>query len=99
MTASQTWKRLEKKAADILGGKRAGVTGQENPDVYHPQFEIECKYRASLAFVPWFKQAEKHSKKSGKTPLLICKLKGKMGEYVILKLEDFKTLIDDNSTN
>lgn len=98
MTSSQIWKNLEKKAAESLGGKRAGVTGQENPDVYHPQFEIECKYRASLAFVAWFQQVEKFSKKSGKIPLLVCKQKQARGEYVILKMEDFKRLIDGTNT-
>lgn len=95
MTSSETWKNLERKAALSLGGTRAGVTGQSNPDVFHPLFEIECKYRASLAFIAWFKQAEKHSKKSGKIPLLICKQKQTQGEYVVLKMEDFKRLINE----
>ena len=94
LTHSETWKNLERKAAAVLGGIRAGVTGVENPDVYHDRFEIECKYRAKLAFVPWFEQAAKHSKKSGKIPLLICKQKGKQGEYAVIKLTDLAALID-----
>ena len=73
---------------------RAGVTGVENPDVYHDDFEIECKYRAKLAFVPWFEQAAKHSKKSGKIPLLICKQKGKQGEYAVMRLSDLEKLLN-----
>lgn len=95
MTHSETWKNLERKAAAALGGTRAGSTGQSNPDVYHEQFEIECKYRAKLAFVPWFEQAAKHSKKSGKIPLLICKQKGKQGEYAVIKLADLAALLGD----
>lgn len=94
MTSSRTWKELERKTAQALNGTRAGVTGLETPDVYHERFEVECKYRAALAFVPWLKQAEKHSKKSGKIPLLVCKQKQTHGEYVILKLDDFVRLID-----
>lgn len=98
MTSPRTWKNLESKAAAILGGTRAGVTGLETPDVYHPLFEIECKLRAALAFVPWFKQAEKHAKKSGKVPLLICKLKGHPGEYAVLRLADFAELLEEKQS-
>lgn len=94
MTHKRTWQKLESKAAKVLGGSRIGCTGLSTPDVDHTRFEIECKYRAALAFVPWLKQAEKHSKKSGKIPLLICKQKQTHGEYVILKLQDFVRLID-----
>lgn len=84
---------MERKAAAALNGTRAGVTGQSNADVYHDRFEIECKYRAKLAFVPWFEQAAKHSKKSGKIPLLICKQKSKKGEYAVIKLTDLIALM------
>lgn len=93
MTTARTWKNLERKTAAILDGDRAGVTGLSTPDVYHDRFEIECKYRAALAFIPWFEQAAKHSKKSGKIPLLICKQKNKQGEYAILKLSDLAKLL------
>ena len=95
-TSKQTWKNLEKKTARELGGTRVGCTGLETVDVEHDRFEVECKLRASLAFVPWYEQAAKHAKKSGKIPLLVCKQKAARGEFVILKMDDFKRLIDGN---
>lgn len=94
MTHKNTWKNLERKAARVLGGDRVGVSGLETVDVEHPLFEIECKYRAKLGFTAWFEQANKHARKSGKVPLLICKQKGQQGEYAVLRLADLAKLLN-----
>jgi len=91
-TAKRTWKDFESKIAKALGGQRACVMGIAAPDVTHESYEIECKLRAKLAFVKWFDQAKKHSRKSGKIPLLVCKQKHHKTAYVILRLDDFKEI-------
>ena len=95
MTANSTWKNLERKAAKVLNGQRVGSQAyQSTPDVDHDVFAIECKLRAKLAFIPWFEQAKKYAKRLNKIPLLICKQKHSQTEFVILRLADFKELID-----
>lgn len=90
------WKNLERKTARGLNGQRVGATGKETVDVEHPLFNIECKYRAKLSFIPWYQQALKHSAKNGKIPLLVVKQKGTHGEYAILKMSDLERLINGN---
>ena len=98
MTHSSTWKNLEKKVAGIFGGDRQFNTGTHNAeDVKHPLFIIECKLRAKLGFKVWYEQAKKHVKKTGKIPLLVCKQKGFHGEYVIIKLEHYIELMENEN--
>jgi len=98
MTHSSTWKNLEKKVAGLLGGDRQFNTGTHNAeDVKHELFVVECKLRAKLGFKSWYEQAKKHVVKgSGKIALLVCKEKGKQGEYVIIKMDDFIKLMDSS---
>lgn len=91
----KAWKNLEKVTAAELDGKRAGVTGISNADVLHDKFSIECKYRAKLAFKAWYEQAVKYAKGTNKIPLLICKEKGQHGEMVIIKMDDFKKILNN----
>ena len=97
-THRETWKNLERKTAKALNGQRVSTRPHEsNPDVDHDKFAIECKLRAKLAFIPWFEQAKKYAKRSGKIPLLICKQKHSQTEFVVIRLSDFQGLINDSA--
>lgn len=43
--ADKPWKVHERAVAKRLGGKRAGPTGREGPDVLVSLFAVECKER------------------------------------------------------
>jgi hypothetical protein len=69
MKQSQAWKNLERKSADLLGGKRIcrGSNFSESlPDVEHPYFGIECKYRQDAPlyyyeYINVLKDSERHT--------------------------------------
>lgn len=91
-----SWKQLERKTAKELNGQRMPNDGTGGVDVMHDRFAIECKYRAKLAFKKWYGQAVGYAKGTDKIPLLVCKEKNQQGEFVILKMNDFKTLIEED---
>lgn len=97
MTSRSTWKGMERKVACILGGRRnplSGANSGEPGDVRHPEFVVECKLRAKLVLTGWFEKVAQEAKAEGKKPLLVLKEKGKHGEYVVIRLDDFAKLRD-----
>jgi hypothetical protein len=66
-------------------------------DVIHDKFYVECKYRADIrgfnALKLFKEEVEPRAKTEGKIPLLVVKEKGKRGELVVLRFEDFIKLI------
>lgn len=100
---SQQWKALEKTAARKLGGVRL-VRGddfsQSILDVEHPLFAIDAKYRSTLATVTWFKKLvsdnEKIYGKGNKIPILVIKQKGMRGELVVIDIEDFIKVVNED---
>jgi len=101
MTCRSTWKGLERKTAQVLGGERipcSGVSGIKlKGDVLHDRFFIECKYRSHFYVYRVFKKAKEQASKIKKhpplIPLVILKEKYEQGELVVLGLEDFQKLI------
>ena len=89
----KTWKALERKVARLLGGRRAGNTGMSSPDVLHPLFSVEVKYRQRLPSLLSAGMAQAKRAAKGKIPLLILKQKGQRGEYAVLELQDLLTLL------
>lgn len=89
-----SWKRLERQAAQALGGKRIirADFGQSLPDVDHNLFSIECKLRAKLPRLLrlGLEQAEKYDE--NKISLLILKERYARESLVVLKMKDFKSL-------
>lgn len=96
MTSSSTWKRLERKTADELGGERIPCSGGHGRrlagDVFSDTFYIECKYRQNFVFKKWYNEAKERNLDKKKI-LLILKQKHQQGEFVLLLLEDFRCLI------
>jgi len=101
VTHRSTWKKFERKVAKALGGQRTPLSGSlsrhTSGDVIHPIFYIECKYRADIrgfnALRVFKEEVEPKAKAEGKIPLLVVKEKGKKGELVVLRFEDFVKLV------
>jgi len=95
-TARGTWKNLERKTARILGGKRIICSGIDGSgDVEHPSLYVECKYRGPSGGLQnvfaWYSQAVVQCP-GGKTPILVLKQKGAVGELVVMDLVKFAEL-------
>ena len=89
------WKNLERTTARVLGGKRncrGDDFGQSLPDVEHPTFSVECKYRKSLPRLLRLGLADAARYDSSKPPLLVIKEKYQRGAIVVMKMEDFTRL-------
>jgi len=90
----KTWKAVERKVARLLRGRRAGNTGMPSPDVLHPLFSVEVKYRQRLPSLLSAGMAQAKRVAEGKIPLLILKQKGQRGEYAVLELQDLLRLLE-----
>ncbi len=89
------WKRLERKTAKMLNGKRnsRGMDFSLSiPDIEHPLLSVECKYRKKISsfLKNGIKQAEKYA--PNKIPCLVLKERGMRGELIVMRLTDFKEL-------
>lgn len=54
------WKQVERRVAELLGGKRVPITGREGSDIKHPWLAIEVKQRKAKipAYIrKWINQA------------------------------------------
>ena len=93
--SNAAWKDLERNTAKALGGKRnqrGADFSQSCPDVEHPLFTVEVKYRKALPRLLrlGLEQAQRYS--STKPPLLVVKERGQRGALVVLRLTDFVDL-------
>ncbi len=101
---SQAWKDLERKVAKKLGGKRI-VRGNDYSisllDVEHDWLALDAKWRTSLAVVTWYNKLvsdnDKIYGKGNKIPILVIKRKGMKGELVVIALEDFIRVVNEES--
>ena len=94
----KAWKALERKVAKLLHGKRipvSGISPHFKGDVEHDLFFIECKYGKQIPLTPiqWYEDAKRKNRDKPIT-LLVMKPKGKHGEFVLMKLEEFAILFD-----
>lgn len=87
---------MERKFADLLGGKRIPVTGrhdQETPDLDVEDLAVEVKARTKLPELikKAMTQAETAGIKHSKVPIAIFHEKGKrfLDAYVIIRLDWF----------
>lgn len=92
---SQNWKRAEKKAAELFGGKRNISRGsnfsQSEPDVIDSgDFIVECKYRKTLPKFATAVLAQAASYDKKKTPVGYLKERGKHRGIVFMYDDDFE---------
>lgn len=93
--SDKTWKKVERKIADMLGGKRIPVSGRQRgdaPDIEHHWLSLEVKHRKQ--FPNWLHdamdQAEK-SQKDNQLPTVVLHQEGKLhkNDFVVIRLQDF----------
>lgn len=96
--ADKTWKRIERKVAELLGGVRVPVSGRQrgdSPDIQHPLFSIEVKHRET--FPKWLfdamDQAEA-SERDDQIPLVVLHQKGEdvSMSFAVVRLADLVKL-------
>jgi hypothetical protein len=106
--ASHAWKDLERTVAGALGGKRmhrGGNFSESKPDVEHPLFSVECKFRKLLPRLLRLGLEQAGQYDSAKPPLLVIKEKYASDALVVLRLKDFEDLFgkltgeDDNGSD
>jgi len=93
---SPAWKNAERSSAKALGGtrnKRGADFSKSMPDIEHPLFSVECKYRKVLPRLLrlGLEQAARYD--AGKPPLLVVKERHQKGALVVLRLGDFVDLV------
>jgi len=96
VSSSTAWKQAERQAAKALGGtrnSRGGDFGQAMPDVTHPLFSIEVKYRKTLPRLLRLGLDQATRYDGSKAPLLVVKERYQRGALVVLRLADFVDLI------
>jgi hypothetical protein len=94
----KTWKRIERRVAELLGGVRVPVSGRQrgdSPDVIHPVFSVEVKHREKLP--EWLfdamRQAEA-SKRGEQVPLVILHQKSMPVpmSFAVVRFSDLMTM-------
>jgi hypothetical protein len=78
--SDKTWKKAERRIAELLGGVRVPVTGRQRgdaPDILHERFSIEVKHREALPdwILDAMRQAEA-SQRGNQIPIAILHQKG-----------------------
>ena len=87
---------MERQVAKKLGGVRHVRTSyyESAPDVDHPQFSIECKYRKKLP--AWLKDAVKQAEGYApeKLPIVVLKERNQRSEFVLMTMEGLLELLE-----
>ncbi|GIV58379.1 MAG: hypothetical protein KatS3mg042_1292 [Rhodothermaceae bacterium] len=92
----KTWKAVERKVAERLGGRRVPVTGRSRgdaPDVAHAWLSIEIKHRARLP--AWIEDAMLQAEAAAREdqlPVAVLHERGRRHDedLVVLRLRDFE---------
>jgi hypothetical protein len=100
MTHPETWKALEREVAKKLGGKRipCSGSGEIKGDVLHRKLYIECKYRDKFPSLnkmidTWLRDSIEEAERENKIPILAIKRKGKGQIFILMRIEDLRTLL------
>lgn len=100
----KAWKRLEKSAAKVLGGRRIlrltapmpsylSCTDVELPDF--PGLKIDAKYRTRWSHHSALREIErKYCKQPADQAVLVTKERGQHGAFVTLRLEFLGMLLE-----
>lgn len=95
------WKHVERKIAEIIGGKRVPITGRtrgSTPDIEHEFLSIEVKHRKKIP--NWIHDAFEQalaSMEEGDIPIVVLHEKYMKYEdsFVIIRLKDFMEIINN----
>lgn len=97
--SERSWKRAERKVAELLGGVRVPVSGRQRghtPDVEHPSLSIEVKSRKSLPawLLDALEQAQAASR-NGRLPVAVLHQEHRLyaDSLCVLRLEDLACLL------
>ena len=84
----KSWKRAERKAANLIGGVRTPLSGgasrHTHGDAIHPVIYLEMKYRKSFAMVSQMRREEEKAKREGKVAILGFQQKGLKIRYYLI---------------
>ena len=95
--SEKTWKAVERRIADYIGGRRVPVTGRQRgdaPDIQHPLLSVEVKHRQELP--AWINEAIAQAQASAigttKMPIAILHECGQRHEkdLVVMTLAEFR---------
>ena len=102
-TAKETWKALERRICEKLGGRRTPLSGSNSQHgtssdcigTRFSQYYFEIKLRQTFLHHKIFKDVEEKAKvEEDKIPILITHKKYENGSLVVLRMEDFLELIE-----
>lgn len=86
-----TWKSLERRVAEVLGGKRNPLSGGQGKhtrgDIIHPDLYVEVKLRKHWAVYDLFMDTRTKAAKEGKTPLAVIHEGSRKHTLAVVDLE------------
>ena len=94
----KSWKRAERRIAELLGGCRVPVSGRQRgdaPDIRHPTLAVEVKTRKKLP--AWLGEALEQAEASAgasQTPVAVLHQRGQRyrDALVVMRLKDLDIL-------
>lgn len=94
MPPTKTWKHVERRVAEKLGGARVGNSGRNTEDVAHPVFSIEVKHRKNMPQIVEESMAQcRRNKQEGKVPLVVLHSAGSTRYYAVIDVDDLAQLL------
>ena len=97
--AQQKSRKMERRVAEAFKGTRVygsgGFPADTKADVRHPRYFIECKNRKLFTHHTEFLKIIQKARAENKTPILVTHTNDRQGDLVILRLEDFVELLED----
>ncbi len=97
------WKAFERRFAKLMGGTRLWRPdySDSDPDGESAEFTWDCKVRASHAAVATWVECEKKYRDHAKGRIFLIALYSrkhpKAGDFVLIRAEDFKNLLDERA--
>ena len=89
----KAWKAFERTVAKYFGTLRNSLSGGNSKltrsDTTHPDYFIECKYRAKCAVQSLYDEVYEKAEDEEKIPIICLKEKGREGFFIILHSKDF----------
>lgn len=95
MTRTSTWKSVERKVAEKLGGVRVGNRGTNSEDVAHDVFSVEVKHRKNLPQIVRDSMDQcRRNAPDGKVPLVVLHAANTPRYLCVLDIEDLVQLLE-----